>query len=387
MMEYCDENMTSEVAEFYYKYPTVSWSVTLIFVPLVSAFGIFNNFCFMFVVYRVKTMRNVTNIFLINLAVADCMLLIAACLQYIVSFANSPHYEFGSSAFWSGFGCMFPDFVIYLCYYTSLWTVTLVSTERYIAVCHPIWHRSLNGKQRAKRLVIGAWVVSLLFSSLLIPFWKTHIVCVISSDDGTIHHRVPECYRTCDWCYKALYSTDLMQFITTLIVNFILYALIISRLTKSSFTNVDELQKRKSQKRTIDTRNSVARMLIINGVVFFVCLTPFSIYNIDYLVAVTSHTDLLDYDAAWALGWVARVMFLLNSAVNPIIYTAVNARYREAFKKSFHFQRKYNTVSNITSAESRVTTRLEHNTAMSATALTAELPVTTMEASTQTTFV
>ena len=364
MMEYCNENMTSDEADAYYKYPTISWSVTLIFVPLVTAFGIFNNSCFIFVVYLVKTMRNVTNVFLLNLAIADSILLVAAFSQYIVSYANSPLYEFGTWAFWSGFGCMFPDFVIYVCYYTSLWTVTLVSAERYIAVCHPIWHRSLNGKQRAKRLVIGAWVISFLFSSLLIPFWRTYIVCVIQSDDGTITHRVPECKRMCDWCYKALYATDLIQFVIALIVNFILYTLIILRLTKSTFTNVDKLQKRNSQKRTIDTRNSVARMLIINGVVFFVCLAPFSIYNIDYLVAVITDTVLLDYDAAWALGWVARVLFLLNSAVNPIIYTAANSRYREAFKNSFHFKRKYNTVSNVTSttAVTRMTARIEAST-------------------------
>ena len=58
-MEQCDVNYTSDELT-QYQYSTVSWSVILVFVPLVEAFGVSSNFAFIFVVYCIKSMRTIT---------------------------------------------------------------------------------------------------------------------------------------------------------------------------------------------------------------------------------------------------------------------------------------------------------------------------------------
>ena len=118
-MEQCDVNHTSDEL-IQDQYSTVSWSVILIFVPLVAAFGVSSNFAFIFVVYRIKSMRTVTNIFLVNLALADSSILVTAFARYIGSYVNSPVYDLGFSL-GTVFGCVTANFLIYLCGYTSLY--------------------------------------------------------------------------------------------------------------------------------------------------------------------------------------------------------------------------------------------------------------------------
>ena len=73
-MDECSERLPPEELEES-TYSTTSWAFVLIFVPLVAICGILCNIAFIFVVYRVKFMRSITNIYLVNLAIADSSLL------------------------------------------------------------------------------------------------------------------------------------------------------------------------------------------------------------------------------------------------------------------------------------------------------------------------
>ncbi len=345
-MEFCQTNTT--VAEYAHNmYSQASWSFVVIFVPLVAVFGIASNCSFMFVVYRIQAMRNVTNIYLVNLAIADCSLLIAAFIQYIGDYINSPVYDLHFS-FHTAFGCSIPNFLIYLSYNSSLWTITLVSFERYLATCHIFWHRLVSNRSRAIRMVLLIWIFSLLFAGLAAPYSPGYVCIYESKDYDSIYKRVVYCNFVCEWCEGALYMLDCIQYTMALCLNIIMYSLIINKLSKSKRLTEENGMVRDNIVRAIHTRNAVAKMLIINGVVFFICLTPFSIANIEGIFYYFGDTlfsdDFIDH-----LGWAGRVLFLLNSALNPLVYNLSNSRYRQAFKEVFCFrttkQLIYKTVS------------------------------------------
>ena len=329
-MDECTEKVPFEVLSNS-TYSTASWAFVLIFVPLVAFFGILGNTAFIFVVYRVKFMQSITNIYLVNLALADCSLLITAFSQYIGDYIISPVYDLRFS-FHSAFGCSLPNFLIYLCYYASLWTVTLVSIERYFAICHTFWHRLVSSKERSIRMVVAVWIISLLFSGLAAPYTPITI-CTVSSDNSSFQvlQTIPYCEFYCHWCSIALYFTDVLQFIIALVINIVVYALILRSLTKSAIPM--ELETH-GENRATKTRNTVARMLVTNGIIFFICLFPFSISNIDS-ISMYYGTPLFDITVRYPLAWAGRVLFLVNSATNPLIYNATNPRYRFAFKQAF----------------------------------------------------
>ncbi|XP_071844672.1 uncharacterized protein [Apostichopus japonicus] len=83
-------------------------------------------------------------------------------------------------------------------------------------------------------------------------------------------------------------------------------------------------------------RNQIIKMLIANTVAFFLLLSPSKV-NVLYRFAVT----LLRPDATFqehdvVIWWIASEMtLLLNSAINPIVYTAGSDQYRRAFCQTF----------------------------------------------------
>ena len=341
-MEQCAINISSD--EHQYRYTAVSWSFQVVFAPLVTILGILSNFSFIFTVYRVKFMRNVTNIYLVNLAIADSSLLVAAFSQYIGDYINTPDYNLPFS-FYTAFGCAFTSFLVYLSYYASMWTISLVAIERYVAVSRQ--SRPTSSKKRAIGLVVIAWILSIFFAGFTLPL-RPVPVCVFSAEENTLIDVFPTCISYCKWCDDTLFSTDIVQFVIALCINIVMYILIIKNVSASSaFQTEDEDFPEESRGESVllnQARNKVARMLIINGMVFFVCLAPFTFVNIHYL------SNYLG-DSSKLLAWAGRVMFLINSAVNPLIYNVTNPRYRLAFKRAFGIHAKpKNTIYNTTLA-------------------------------------
>ena len=326
-MESCTLNRSLESVE---KYSSTSWAFVVIFVPLVATFGVICNLAFVFVVNRVKSMRNITNVYLVNLAVADSLLLLVAVWQYIGDYIVSPVYDLHFS-FSSTFECFMPSFLVYSCYYASLWTVTIVSIERYLATCHPFWHRRVNTKTRAIRSVVTIWFVSLMFAGFAIPY-DSITICIVSEDQSIIS--IPYCNFFCIWCEVALYITDVLQFFVALIINIVMYVLIVMELVKKTLPAEDTVTSRETKVHR-KTRNAVAKMLIINGAVFFICLFPFTLANVQNVMMYFG-SFLLNIDGT-NIGWAGRVLFLVNSAVNSLIYNATNPRYRSAFKSALLF--------------------------------------------------
>ncbi len=350
-MAQCDKNLTFEELSAW-EYTKSARVFVTVFVPFVVLFGVVSNCAFIFAVYRVKFMRTITNIYLVNLAIADSSLLIAAIVQYLGSYIICPEYDLRFS-FYSSFGCSVPNFLIYLCYYASLWTVTLVTMERYLAICHTFWHRIISDTRRAMKMVISVWIVSILFALFAAPY-KRVTLCGLDGDNGfEVFFSAPFCEFTCVWCSGALFFTDLIQFVFTLVVNFVMYTLIIIQVGKAVVPmNKDKNDMQANQR--IQTRNSVARMLIITGILFFICLTPFSVANVE---SVFKHfnSSVFNERMVVLLSWIGRVLFLINSAVNPLVYNASNPKYRLAFLQAFGCQRQSKFIgtqaSTITSTQ------------------------------------
>ena len=245
------------------------------------------------------------------------------------SFVEFPKYNLGVS-FDTNFGC-FMIFPVYLCYYASLWTITMVSIERFIAVCRPLLYRRISSKRRAFRITLGAWLASAVFASFSAPVSVMQL-CVVSQD-GLIEDYFPNCLSYCDVCRTVLNITDLMQFVLSLIINITMYTLILVALNKSPMSSIQ------SNDRATHVRNAVAKMLMINGVVFFICLFPYTIvnvYNIGLLFNwITSKGNWID-----VYRLLATILYLSNSALNPVIYNVTNAKYRSAFKEAFGFSKE-----------------------------------------------
>ena len=90
------------------------------------------------------------------------------------------------------------------------------------------------------------------------------------------------------------------------------------------------------------TRNQVARMVVLNGLVFFLCQVPFQISNI----YIYSNSTILTKSEEVSLLWAARLLGGINASINPLIYTAANSKYRRAFRQTFRLRCSYTKKGN-----------------------------------------
>ena len=162
------------------------------------------------------------------------------------------------------------------------------------------------------------------------------IICIEGPEGGPLSglpRRISRCTSLCDTCNVFLWAVDTIQFFTALMCNTMMYGLIIYILSARTINSEQNGCTQESTRiRNQENRDSVARMLSINAIVFFLCLSPYMILNLNSLFR-----EFLGRDFKHVFEWIAKMAYLLNSATNPYIYSGVNKRYRQAFLKVFGF--------------------------------------------------
>ena len=91
--------------------------------------------------------------------------------------------------------------------------------------------------------------------------------------------------------------------------------------------------------KALQVRNQVAKMLIVNGIVFFICQTPFNVIALSrWICLVADVPNPLSVMLGKAEKIIVNIPILINNIVNPLIYGAMSTQYREAFVTAFRFK-------------------------------------------------
>ena len=126
--------------------------------------GLLGNTLVILVVAFDKNMRNTTNILILMLAVAD-LLFIVFCVPFTAASFATTVWPFGNV--W----CKVVQYLIYVCAYASVYTLVLMSLDRYLAVVHAIRSMSIRTVFNTWLAVAVIWVVILIgHVTLLLEF-------------------------------------------------------------------------------------------------------------------------------------------------------------------------------------------------------------------------
>lgn len=108
-----------------------------------------------FLRFRFTKMKTATNIYIFNLALADTLCLMTLPFQGTDTFLG----------FWP-FGNVLCKIAISIDYYnmfTSTFTLTMMSVDRYIAICHPIKALDIRTPHKAKVVNVCIWALASVF--------------------------------------------------------------------------------------------------------------------------------------------------------------------------------------------------------------------------------
>ncbi|CAJ1081187.1 somatostatin receptor type 2-like [Xyrichtys novacula] len=279
---------------------TSSVVITLIYFA-VCAVGLCGNTLVIYVILRYAKMKTVTNIYILNLAVADVLCMMS--LPFIALQLALVHWPFGEVL------CRVIMGVDSLNQFTSIFCLMVMSIDRYLAVVHPIKSTKWRKPRIAKLINLTVWGVSLL---VILP---TMIFSGLNKGSCGIVWPEPQ-----DVYQKAfIFCTFLVGFFLPLTVICMCYLLIVVKV-KSSSLRVGSTKRKRSERK-------VTRMVSIVVVVFVLCWLPFYIFNVTSVTSSIKPTSAVKstFDFVVVLGYA-------NSCANPILYAFLSDNFKKSFQ-------------------------------------------------------
>ncbi|CAF1097239.1 unnamed protein product [Rotaria magnacalcarata] len=378
------DNMVLQLILKYVSITYYEWIFIILYV-IVFIVGTIGNLLVIIVIQRNRSMRTVTNIFIMNLAAADLLVLVF-CLPATAIQDVTKTWFFGLVL------CKFVNYIQNMSISVSVLTLMAISVERYQAIVHPL--KFTGTKQRARILILSVWILSLL---LVLP---DAIMMTLSRQFGD---QIETIYLTyCQWdahpVFDLIYQLHISfcLFIIPLCFMVFTYSGIVKVLWGSLpservlndekramyssqyklAAQVDEshvnspmncnsclINTNKSSNLTIqENRQKAAKMLIYVVIIFVICYIPVHVFNLfryifvylEYIkrpimVASNSTSETVDcfepklvaLDRTGTIkiitisALISHILPYFNSSINPIIYNMMSDKFRLKFRELF----------------------------------------------------
>nr|XP_020769462.1 substance-K receptor [Odocoileus virginianus texanus] len=261
-----DSNTTGITAFSMPGWQLALWTAAYLALVLVAVMG---NATVIWIILAHQRMRTVTNYFIVNLALADlCMAAFNAAFNFV--YASHNIWYFGRAF------CYFQNLFPITAMFVSIYSMTAIAADRYMAIVHPFQPRLSAPGTRA--VIAGIWLVAL---ALAFPqcFYST-----VTTDEGATKCVVawPEDSGGKMLLFKCL----LDQFVKTMV-------------------------------------------LVV--VTFAICWLPYHLYFILGTFQEDIYCHKFIQQVYLALFWLA----MSSTMYNPIIYCCLNHRFRSGFRLAF----------------------------------------------------
>ncbi|XP_026322851.1 QRFP-like peptide receptor isoform X1 [Hyposmocoma kahamanoa] len=320
-------NNTFELSNNFTEYAEIPYYIkvtSMTFCIVIMCLGVLGNVMVPIVILKTKDMRNSTNIFLVNLSIADLMVLLVCTPTVLVEVNSKPEtWVLGKEL------CLAVPFVELTVAHASVLTILAISFERYYAICEPLRAGYVCTKTRATLICALAWFFAALFTS---PILAVATFTYEEYDDGS---KEPVCLTQADTFWSALFFilTIAVFFIIPLGVLLVLYSVIAKNLMENPIIISQNTKNTTNAGSVLRYRKQVILMLGTVVLSFFVCLLPFKALTLWIIVFPPETIMSLGIDGYYILLYFCRVMLYLNSAINPILYNLMSSKFREGFVK------------------------------------------------------
>lgn len=304
-------------------------------VPVIFAFififGLLGNGTLITIFIRNKSMRSVPNTYIMSLATAD-LLVIAVTVPFI-----STIYVFDSWPY-GGFVCKLSEFLRDVSIGVTVFTLTGLSAERYIAIVKPVRKHISGGSKKGTILAaLGIWAVSILLASPSAYF--SHVREFVGAQNASVYICYPFPENMTWYPKTAVMTRFLVFYVIPLIPIASFYALMASHLYASSQKAIGETTivlingKRcySGQTKQMLERKKVAKIILTFVIIFAVCFLPHHTYMIWFHFNPNALNDYNDFWHAFKI--IGFLLVFINSCINPIALYCLSAVFRKFFNR------------------------------------------------------
>ncbi|XP_054635222.1 neuropeptide Y receptor type 2 [Dunckerocampus dactyliophorus] len=281
--------------------------------------GVTGNSLVIYVVYRFRTLRTVTNFFIVNLAVAD-LLVNMLCLPFTLAYTLYGEWIFGRAL------CFILPCAQGAAVHVSTITLNVIALDRHRSIVH---HTESKMSRNVCAVVIAlTWAVSVLLASPLAIFREYRTldlspgeslqVCAEKWPEGSVN--------------GSIYSVSmlLLQYGLPLAVNCVAYMHIWTKMKSRMVARHGPNGRQQRRKKT-------TKMLVTMVVVFAISWLPLHAFQL----AVDIDSSVVYMKDFKLLFSAFHVVAMCSTFVNPILYGWMNSNYRSAFLSVCHCCRPF----------------------------------------------
>ena len=290
--------------------------------------GVIGNGTLIFIVLRNKTLHTTPNIFIVSLSIGDFFLLLVS-VPFFALIYTYPNWQFGE------FLCKLNGFLKALSLGVSIFTLTALSVDRYIAITFPMRSHMMASNKKTILTSAGIW----LLSALCAVFEGT----IIHVEEVHFPHEKP--LKVCrsdlaylgNWfkCFRAWFRFVIYFLIPILIIG-ILYSLMARKLWQSqeaisTAKGLGESQQGHAAARQAEARRKVAKLVLSIVVLFILCWLPRHIFLLWFNCPGPG-----EYNLFWHVWKIASFCLCFsNSCINPIALYILSDQFHKYFNRYF----------------------------------------------------
>ncbi len=290
----------------------------LYIVPIVFALivvlGCVGNALVIIVVIKNKDhVRNTTNLFILNLAIADTLFLVF-CVPFHAIIYSTGVWPLGEIM------CKFVHLLQCTSMVASVFTLVAMAGDRYLAVGHPLGTKHLRTPSMALGVSLTIWVLAI---ALAVP-WPIYFTVLEYPGIGAV------CSDMWD-NGKSTYFLLLfvLSYLIPLITIFILSVLMIRKLWSVQSTDGP------ARESSLKAKRKVTKLIIVVVVVFCICWMPTHVLWlwINFFPDTVPRTYTFFYSKVFS-----HALAYANSGMNPVIYAFLSTQFRKGFNRALHMQ-------------------------------------------------
>jgi len=310
-----DEDIETQLSSGW-TYLDLVWTLAFSSIVVTSLLG---NCLVIWIVTAHRRMWSVTNYFLLNLAVADILMATFNCIFSFI-YMRDREWHYGS------FYCSLNQFISLCSVPSSVFTMLAITLDRRRAIMSPLHPRTTRLMVLVTLVII--WSISSIIalppsvnaSTLIIENNRSHpmTVCIVVWSDGS------QGYSKKDFIYNLLY------FILTYCIPLVMMALCYLQMGKKLWGQKPIGEDTPSLAKCRKTKQKIVKMFGVVTTIFAICWLPYHAYFI-----------IIHYHPSIMRAWYTQHMYLVfywlamfNCCVNPIVYYAMNKRFRYYFQKA-----------------------------------------------------
>ncbi|XP_052090330.1 melatonin receptor type 1B-A-like [Mytilus californianus] len=308
---FCTKNATSKDCLYFRRFEFIQESpgfaiLSILLLVIASLVGTFGNFLILIVVSKAKELRQVQSVFMVNLAISDLYVTMIADPMSIVGKVEGRQFFMQYPVM-----CEIIGKVCTVSCIASLGSITLLSFNRYILICHNSHYERIFTRRSCIIMCISLYIVGMIM--------------VLLNSAGIGGHGFDDKSLECIWDRMATYSYTVVFSVCLVWIPLIVVGISYLKL----FLYVRHKRKQVTSRENapiIDNKSlRLAKTIFIVYAVFSICWIPFA------MLLVADVKDTFSHEVHLSI----TVFAHLHPSINWLIYFYTNRNFKTGCHKIF----------------------------------------------------